>query len=62
MPKWAKRGEQGSVLHIKIQGRILNILTELVDVMINLVNFESCYKAFLTADNLNLGALLQFLF
>ena len=51
MPKWAKRGEQGSVLHIKIQGRILNILTELVDVMIKLVNFESCCKAFFTADN-----------
>lgn len=57
-----KRDEQGSVLHSKTQGRILNILTELVDVMINLVNFESCYKAFLSADNFNLGALLQFLF
>lgn len=54
--------EQGSVLHSKIQGRILNILTELVDVMINLVDFESCFKAFFTADNFNLGALLQFLF
>jgi hypothetical protein len=57
-----KRGEQGSVLHSKIQGRILNILTELVDIMINLDNFESCCKASFTADNFDLGALLQFLF
>ena len=44
-PNGQKRAIQGSVLQkYKIQGQILNILTELVDVMINQVNFKSCYQ------------------
>ena len=44
-PIGQKGAIQGSVLQkYKIQGQILNILTELVDVMINQVNFEPSYK------------------
>ena len=49
-PNGQKGAIQGSVLQkYKIQGQILNILTELVEVMINQVNFKSCYQGLLNS-------------